>query len=181
MTKNISLKQQVALAAKACDAKKAHDISILEMESGAFTDYMVLASAANAKQAQAIIDEVEVELEKAGIRANSKEGFSTAEWILLDYVDFVVHIFLEQKRVYYGLDRLWKSAKAYTPATFAAGKPAKKAGKKQLKKPAKKAAARRVPMKSVKKKSLKKPATKKASSSRTDKKKSVTKKKSKKK
>jgi len=180
MANNISLKQQVALAAKACDAKKAHDISILEMEDGAFTDYMVLASAANGKQAQAIIDEVEVELEKAGIRANSKEGFSTAEWILLDYVDFVVHVFLEQKRVYYGLDRLWKSAKKYTPATFAAGKAEKKAGKKQSVKPARKTTARRVPSKSVRKKSLKKPAAKKTATKKTAKKKPVAKKKSKK-
>jgi len=176
MTKNISLKQQVALAAKACDAKKAHDISILEMEAGAFTDYMVLASASNARQAQAISDEVELELKKAGFRANSREGFNTAEWILLDYVDFVVHVFLEQKRVFYALDRLWKSAKAYTPSTFAAGKPAKKAGKQQLRKPAKKTLARRKPAKSVKRASMKRPAAKKPS-----KKKSVVKKKSKKK
>jgi len=124
---------------------------------------------------------VELELKKAGFSATSREGFNTGEWVLLDYMDFVVHIFLEQKRVYYGLDRLWKSAKAFTPANFAAGKATKQPGKKQLKKPAKKTVARRVPAKSVKKKSLKKTVTKKTSAIKTTKKKTVAKKKGKKK
>ena len=124
---NNSIRQQVALAAHACEAKKAHDISILQLEAGAFTDFMVLASAANGRQAQAIADEVQLQILKAtGTRPNSTEGYQQAEWVLLDYVDFVLHVFVEQKRVYYGLDRLWKNAKIVTVAELESKKAATK-------------------------------------------------------
>src|SRR5262249_4315466 len=65
---------------------------------------------------QAIADEVEMRLKSAGIRPNSVEGYRQAEWILLDYVDFVVHVFSEKARKFYDLERLWKSAKHLVPA-----------------------------------------------------------------
>src|SRR6266481_4890172 len=173
MAKN-SIRQQVALAAHACDAKKAHDISILQLEAGAFTDFMVLASAANSKQAQAIADEVQVQILKAtGTRPNSSEGYQQAEWILLDYVDFVLHVFVEQKRVYYGLDRLWKNAKVVTVAELEGKKvaakpvPAKKAASvknktaPKKKAPAKKAPSKKPTKKTAAKKPVKKPVAKK--------------------
>lgn len=112
MAKN-DLKRQVAEAIGACQEKKAEEITILELEkgSGAFTDYFVVCSGTNPRQIQAISDEVEQRLERAGLRPTHVEGYKQAEWVLLDYVDFVVHIFSEKSRKYYDLERLWKSAK----------------------------------------------------------------------
>ena len=112
MKKN-DLKRQVAEAITACQEKKAEEITILELEkdSGAFTDYFVVCSGTNPRQIQAISDEVEERLEKKGMRATHIEGYKQAEWVLLDYVDFVVHVFSEHARRYYDLERLWKSAR----------------------------------------------------------------------
>lgn len=112
MKKN-DLKRQVAEAIVACREKKADEITVLEMEkdSGAFTDYFVVCSGTNPRQIQAISDEVEGRLQKAGLDPTHIEGYSQAEWVLLDYVDFVVHVFSEKARRYYDLERLWKSAK----------------------------------------------------------------------
>jgi ribosome-associated protein len=111
--KRNDLKRQVAEAIGACREKKADQITVLELEkdSGAFTDYFVVCSGTNPRQIQAICDEVEERLEKTGLRAAHIEGYRQAEWVLLDYVDFVVHVFSEHARKYYDLERLWKSAK----------------------------------------------------------------------
>lgn len=120
--KKTELKKQVAAVIQACLEKKAEELSILEMEkgSGAFTDYFVLCSGTNPRQVQAISDEVELRLKAAGIRPNNIEGYKQAEWILLDYVDFVVHVFSEKARKFYDLERLWKSAKRLEPADLRA-------------------------------------------------------------
>ncbi len=112
MKKN-DVKRQVADAITACQSKKAEEISVLELEkgSGAFTDYFVVCSGTNPRQIQAISDEVEERLEKAGLRHTHVEGYKQADWVLLDYVDFVVHVFSAKARQYYDLERLWKSAK----------------------------------------------------------------------
>ena len=112
MKKN-DLKRQVSDAIAACHDKKAEEIVILELEqgSGAFTDYFVICSGTNPRQIQAISDEVEERLKKAGLRPAHIEGYKQAEWVLLDYVDFVVHIFSEKSRRFYDLERLWKSAR----------------------------------------------------------------------
>jgi ribosome-associated protein len=112
MKKN-DLKRQVSAAIAACREKKAEQISMLELEkgSGAFTDYFVVCSGTNPRQIQAICDEVQDRLAKTGLRPTHVEGYKQAEWVLLDYVDFVVHVFSEKARKYYDLERLWKSAK----------------------------------------------------------------------
>lgn len=117
MKKN-ELKRQVTAAIQACLDKKAEEITILEMEkgSGAFTDYFVLCSATNPRQVQAIADEVELRLKSAGVRPTQVEGYRQAEWILVDYVDFVVHVFSEKARKFYDLERLWKTAKRLEPS-----------------------------------------------------------------
>jgi ribosome-associated protein len=111
-------RQQVALAIRAVENKKGEDLSILEMDraSGAFTDYFIVCSGTNPRQIQAISDEVEKRLSEAGLRPNSVEGYNQAEWVLLDFVDFVVHIFSERARKFYDLERLWKSARRLQPA-----------------------------------------------------------------
>jgi ribosome-associated protein len=120
---------QVAQAVKAVESKKGEDVAILEMDrtSGAFTDYFIVCSGTNPRQIQAISDEVEKELAHAGLRPNSVEGYKQAEWVLLDYVDFVVHIFSERARSFYDLERLWKSARRLRPADLARKPLAKKA------------------------------------------------------
>ena len=97
--KKSDLKKQVSAAIQACLEKKAEELSILEMEkgSGAFTDYFVLCSGTNPRQVQAIADEVELRLKAAGIRPNNVEGYKQAEWVLIDYVDFVVHVFWKRR------------------------------------------------------------------------------------
>jgi ribosome-associated protein len=116
--KKTALKQQVAEAINACQDKKAEEVTILQLEkdSGAFTDYFVVCSGSNPRQIQAIADEVEERLEKQDLRPTHVEGYKQAEWVLLDYVDFVVHVFSEKARKYYELERLWKSAKRMEPA-----------------------------------------------------------------
>jgi ribosome-associated protein len=128
MTKKSELKKQVAAAIQACLDKKAEELSILEMEkgSGAFTDYFVLCSGTNPRQVQAIADEVELRLKGAGLRPNQVEGYKQAEWVLVDYVDFVVHIFSEKARKFYDLERLWKSATRLEPSQLKAASAAPK-------------------------------------------------------
>jgi ribosome-associated protein len=118
MNKKNELKQQVSAAIQACLEKKAEELSILEMEkgSGVFTDYFVLCNGTNPRQVQAIADEVELRLKKAGLRPTHMEGYNQAEWVLIDYVDFVVHVFSEKARKFYDLERLWKSARRLAPA-----------------------------------------------------------------
>jgi len=123
--KSSELRQRVAEAISAAQAKKAQDITVLEMdrESPSFTDYFVIASGSNPRQIQAISDEVEERLAHMGLNPTHVEGYSQAEWVLLDYVDFVVHVFSEKARKYYDLERLWKSATRLHPSEL---KPARK-------------------------------------------------------
>jgi ribosome-associated protein len=122
MKKKNDLKHQVNEAILACQDKQAEDVAILELEkdSGAFTDYFVMCSGTNPRQVQAIADAVDERLEKLGMRVTHSEGYKQAEWVLLDYVDFVVHIFSEKARQFYDLERLWKSAKRLEPAELLA-------------------------------------------------------------
>ena len=138
------IRKQVALALEAVNNKKAEDVSVLQLpgESSTFTDYFLICSGSNPRQVQAIADEVDERLSKGmGVEPNNREGYQTAEWILLDYVDFVVHIFNAQRRAYYDLERLWKSAhkltaddllkpEAAAPAPAAAAPAARKRAKK---------------------------------------------------
>jgi ribosome-associated protein len=124
---SLNTRQQVAQAVRAIEGKKGEDVVILEMDksSGAFTDYFVVCSGTNPRQIQAIADDVQKQMAEVGQRPNSVEGYSQAEWVLLDYVDFVLHIFSERARHFYDLERLWKSARKLTPADLAK-KPATK-------------------------------------------------------
>src|SRR6201996_9791900 len=110
-------RKAVAVAVNAAQAKKAENIAILELDksSSGFTDYFVICNGSNPKQLQAISDEVDQKLSSMGQEPAHVEGYNQAEWILLDYVDFVVHIFSENARKFYDLERLWKSAKHITP------------------------------------------------------------------
>jgi ribosome-associated protein len=152
MKKN-ELRAQVATAVHACQEKKASDISILQLDAQAsgFTDYFVICSGSNPRQVQAIADDVDQRLSAQGLEPTHREGYTSAEWVLLDYVDFVVHIFSEAARKFYDLERLWKTATRIEPAELE--KPARKA-------PAKTTAARKSPVKPAKATAARKSAAK---------------------
>jgi len=119
------MKQQtriyVQTAAAVCEEKKGADTRILEldpMDSG-LSDFFLVTSASNDRQAIAIADEIEHRLKKEfGVMPNSVEGRRQGQWILLDYVDFVVHVFLAERRTFYDIERLRKSARPLSPAEF---------------------------------------------------------------
>ena len=156
------VRAMVLAAAAACEEKKGTDTRVLELDplDSGFTDFFLITSGANTRQTQAIADEVELRLKREfGAYPNSVEGRRVAEWILLDYVDFVVHVFLEEKRTFYDIERLRKSARkvdvadlmaALTKRTIEARQ--KPAAKKTAKKaPAKKSApAKKTAVKSAK-------------------------------
>ena len=145
--------------------KNLYEAAILELDrnSGAFTDYFVVCSGTNPRQIQAMADDVQKSLAEAGQRPNSVEGYTQAEWVLLDYVDFVLHIFSERARKFYDLERLWKSARKLSPADLAR----KTAERKPAKKAVKKASAR----KAAPKARNSKPNSKNAKAARTKRKK----------
>src|SRR6266403_4933843 len=92
--------------------KKAINLTVLDLrEIASFTDFFVIATGTNRRQVQAISDEVVEHLKRQGTRAARVEGFQTAEWILIDYGDFVVHVFDEKARSFYDLERLWREGK----------------------------------------------------------------------
>jgi ribosome-associated protein len=110
---SIESNQLLLAAAAACEDKKAEDIRILALdpaESG-LTDYFLICNGTNDRQNVAITDEIEIRLKREfGVYPNSVEGRRQGEWILMDYVDFIVHVFSEEKRAFYGLERLRKTA-----------------------------------------------------------------------
>ncbi|MGH9218079.1 MAG: ribosome silencing factor [Vicinamibacterales bacterium] len=105
------LPKAIQVAIDAARDKKATGVVVLDLKkAGAFTDYFVICSAANPRQVQAIADAVEGALKAEKQRPSLVEGYARAEWVLLDYFDFVVHVFSKHARDFYGLDRLWGSA-----------------------------------------------------------------------
>jgi ribosome-associated protein len=104
------------VAVQAADSKKASGIRLLDLrEVSTFADYFVICSGANSRQIQAISDEVHKQLKQVGESPISVEGYDNAEWVLMDYGDFLVHVFSEKARAYYDLERLWRDAKAVSP------------------------------------------------------------------
>jgi len=106
-----TLPQGVRLAVEAAQEKKAADVTVLDLsEAGAFTDYFVICTGFSTPQVQAICTEIEEQLYKhMGRSPEHREGHRSAEWALLDFGGFVVHVFSEQARKYYDLERLWRS------------------------------------------------------------------------
>jgi ribosome-associated protein len=170
----------VQAAAQACLDKKGEDTRILELDpiDSGLSDFFLVTSASNDRQAIAIADEIEYRLKKEfGTYPNSVEGRRQGHWILLDYVDFVVHVFLAERRSFYDIERLRKSARPLTPAEFDAELTAALSAKtlaarsKAKAKPANRTEARTKVKKAAKKKAARpkptaKPATKKTAAKR---------------
>ncbi|MGB0064808.1 MAG: ribosome silencing factor, partial [Terracidiphilus sp.] len=111
----------VQAAAAACEDKKGQETRILELDAAdsGLSDFFLVTSAANDRQTVAIADEIEMRLKREfGVYPQSVEGRRNGEWILLDYVDFVVHVFLAERRAFYDIERLRKSARPLTPVEF---------------------------------------------------------------
>lgn len=109
--KTTDLPRQVHLAAAAAADKKAEDLLALDLRKAAgFTDFFVICSGTNSRQIRAIADGVTEALRAEGVKPAHVEGYDRSEWILLDYFDFVVHIFAKETRMFYGLERLWGNA-----------------------------------------------------------------------
>jgi ribosome-associated protein len=99
------------LAVHAAESKKAEDIKVLDLTSvTTFADNLILCTGRNQRQNQAIADEIEKQLKDKGERPQNIEGYSNAEWILMDYGDYIINIFSETARKYYDLERLWRDA-----------------------------------------------------------------------
>jgi len=111
------LPRQVALAVQAADDKKAADIVVLDLRKAhGFTDYFVICSGSNSRQIRAIADAVVDALAAEGEKPAHVEGNDRSEWILLDYFDFIVHVFAPETRTFYGLERLWGNAEQVSAA-----------------------------------------------------------------
>jgi ribosome-associated protein len=106
------LPYDVKVALNAAEDKKAVDVIVLDLrKSSAFTDFFVICTGGNIRQVQAIADRIEEALEQKGLKPALTEGYERGQWILIDYFDFIVHIFSPATRDYYGLERLWGDAK----------------------------------------------------------------------
>lgn len=105
------LPRQIDAAVHAAEDKKAHDLVVLDLRKAAgFTDYFVICAGTNPRQIRAIADAVMESLSSLGVKPAHVEGYTRSEWVLLDYFDFIVHIFAPETRTFYGLERLWGSA-----------------------------------------------------------------------
>ena len=105
-------KEMARTACKALDEKKALDLKIIDIaEVSTIADYFVIASGSNQNQVQAMVDNVEEKLAKAGYEPKQIEGTRSSSWILMDYGDLIVHVFDEENRLFYDLERIWRDGK----------------------------------------------------------------------
>ena len=112
-------KEMAKLAIKAMEDKKAEDISLIDIsEVSVIADYFLIASGSNRSQIQAIIDNVEVTLGRAGAALKQIEGYDTANWVLMDYGDIIVHVFDRDNRLFYDLERIWRDGKKVDIESF---------------------------------------------------------------
>ena len=109
-------REMADIAVKEKKKKKAIDIKIIDIAHiSTLADYFIIASGSNRSQVQAMADAVDESLGKRGIHAKSTEGYQNANWILLDYGDIVVHLFDEENRLFYDLERIWRDGKLISP------------------------------------------------------------------
>ena len=107
------------LAVKALDGKKGLNIQVIEISDiSVLADYMVIATGNSSTHVKALADEVEYRLDEAGVSVSHIEGYRSNSWILLDYVDVIVHVFSEEAREFYDLDRLWQDGESIDISEF---------------------------------------------------------------
>ena len=114
-------KMMAQIACKAIDDKKGQDIKVIDIHNvSVIADYFVIASGTNSNQVQAIVDNVEEQLGRAGFEAKQIEGNRNSSWILMDYGDVIVHVFDEENRLFYDLERIWRDGKVLDAQEFLA-------------------------------------------------------------
>lgn len=112
-------KMMAQIACKAIDDKKGQDIKIIDIHNvSVIADYFVIASGTNSNQVQAIVDNVEEQLGRAGFEAKQIEGNRNSSWILMDYGDVIVHVLDEENRLFYDLERIWRDGKVLEMDAF---------------------------------------------------------------
>ena len=108
----MNAKEMSHMICEALEEKKAGDIKVINIEEvSVMADYFIIASGTNRNQVQAMADNVDETLGKAGINPRQVEGYQTANWILMDYGDVIVHVFDEENRLFYDLERIWRDGK----------------------------------------------------------------------
>jgi len=138
-----TVRDLVRVAVRAAEEKKAKDVKAIDIRGlSAVTDYMIIATGSSDTNVRAIAEGVREKLLERGERPFSVEGLQEGSWVLLDYVDFVVHVFHYEKRVYFGLEELWADARPVPIADTAAHKTAARSGLKTAVKPAARIAAK---------------------------------------
>lgn len=112
-----TVKELAKVAIEALEDKKAEDIRVIDIsEISTLADYFIIANGTNRSQIQALADHVEEALGKAGLPLKQTEGYETANWILMDYRDIIVHVFDKENRLFYDLDRIWRDGKMIDPS-----------------------------------------------------------------
>lgn len=112
-------KEMAKLVCSALEEKKAEDIKVINIaEVSVLADYFIIASGTNRNQVQAMADNVEETLGRAGVNPKQIEGYQTANWVLLDYGDVVIHVFDEENRLFYDLERIWRDGKSVAVESF---------------------------------------------------------------
>ncbi len=115
-------REMADIAVKALEEKKAIDIKVIDISHiSTLADYFIIASGSNRSQVQAMADAVDEALDKTGVHARSTEGYQNANWILLDYGDIVVHLFDEENRLFYDLERIWRDGRVISPEALEDG------------------------------------------------------------
>lgn len=110
--KDVNVKEMALLAVQALEDKKAEDICIIDIsEVSVLADYFIIAGGNNTSQIQALADTVDEKLGKSGYPLKQMEGYQSANWILLDFGDIIVHIFDKENRLFYDLERIWRDGK----------------------------------------------------------------------
>ena len=111
--------EMTRLAVQALEDKKGNDIQIIDIhEVSVIADYFIIASGNNPNQVKALADNVEDTLGRAGYEARQTEGYATASWILMDYNDIIIHVFSEEDRSFYDIERIWRDGKAVSLEEF---------------------------------------------------------------
>ena len=112
MTENEKIQELVAIACDALTEKKADDIKVIDITGiSTIADYFIITNGENERQVQALVDNVDEKLGKAGYNAKSTEGYRSAKWVLLDYGDVIINIFSRDQRLFYDLERIWRDGK----------------------------------------------------------------------
>lgn len=109
-------KEMARIAYHALDDKKGENIKIIDIEGvSVLADYFIIANGTNESQVNALVDNVEEELHKAGYALKQREGYGTGNWVLLDFGDIIVHIFDRENRLFYDLERIWRDGRTVEP------------------------------------------------------------------